>query len=266
MWTTWTDDADTGTVAAYAIKPGRELLRIYSVATGAVLRSWSGPANGISVFGGGEDPADEDDHMILSWADGGRVLAFNYSWTTGPQGGGKGTPGEDKILAETRDYQQVRVLDLSRPGNGLLADSRVIWFRSGPASSDAATSPLTCNTDLVITADGSAVVCGAEGDLRNPGTMYPGPDGCPAIPPWNVRGFLEYSATAGRLTRVIGRWQTSCLPGTYDMAVLWVGTADSPVLGYIANRQPGKQVSDIGVFTPGGYRPLPNLPSLSIAW
>lgn len=250
-------------------KPGREVLRIYSVVTGAVLRSWSVPANGI---GGGEDLAGGDNHTILSWADGGRVLAFNYGWTTGPQAGPKGTPGRDKLLKEDRNYQQVRTLDLSRPGTDLLADSRVIWSTSAPVYSDAATSPLTCNTSLVITADGATVVCGAEGDLRNPGAMSGGE--CPPIPPWNVRGFLEYSATTRKLTRVIGRWQTSCLAnGTRDVAVLWAGASGSPVLGYMLDRQPGagtQQVSDIGVFTVSGYRPLPNLPSgataLTTAW
>lgn len=250
-------------------KPGRELLRIYSVTTGAVLRSWPVPANGL---GGGGNLAGGDDHTSLSWADGGRVLAFNYGWTTGPQAGPKGTPGRDKLLEKDRFYKQVRVLDLSRPGNDLLTDSRVIWSTSGPVYSTAAVSPLTCNTNLVITADGATVVCGAEGNLRDPGTMSGGE--CPPIPPWNVRGFLEYSAATGRLTRVTGRWQTNCLPGgSGDVAVLWAGASGSPVLGYMLDRQPGagtKRVSDIGVFTASGYRPLPNLPSgataLTTAW
>jgi len=250
-------------------KPGREQLLVYSVATGAVLRTWTGPADGIV---GGSPGLSGDTYGTLSWADGGHELAFNYRWTTGPQAGPKGTPNRDKLLRQDRDHHQVRVLDLSRPGHDLLADSQVIWSVSEPVYSTAPASPLTCDTDLLLTPDGSTLACGATGTLRDPGTMHPGPDGCPAIQPWNDLAFLGYSAATGRLAGVTGKWETSCLPGTQPIALLWAGPSGSPLLGYMAGRQAadGSPRSDIGVYSATGYRPLPNLPlgatAFSTAW
>lgn len=245
---------------AYARKPGPELLRVYSVTTGALLRSWSGPALGIGIGGA----ADSAGYGLLSWAEGGRELAFNYRWSTGPYAGPKGTPNRDKALRQDRDYRQVRVLDLSRPGGNLLADSRVIWSASTPVLSTAATSPLTCSTNLLLTSDGSTLVCGAWGTLRNPGNMHPGPNGCPAIPPWNDRVFLQYSAATARVVGVIGRWQTSCPAGSQPIALLWAAESGSPLIGYMSDRPPATRrspASDIGVYTANGYTPLPNLPA-----
>jgi hypothetical protein len=251
---------------ASTANPGRELLLVYSVATGAVLRSWSGPAYTIAD---GVDPAvNGDDNTVMSWADNGRVLAFNYSWMTGPQAGPKGTPDRDENLAKDRDYHQVRTLDLASPGDDLLADSHVIWSTSGPALSTAATSPLACDGHLTITPDGSTLACAAWGRLRNPGTIY-GEAECPAIAAWNDRGFLEYSATTGTLSRVIGTWQTSCLPGQEPAALLWAGASGTPLIGYMEDRPPSDashRSSDIGIYTARGYEPLPNLPAGATAF
>lgn len=240
-------------VAAPPKKPGQEVLRVYSVATGAVLRSWYGPANAISS---GYLTAGTDNDVILSWADGGRELAFNFRWTTGP------APG----LQEARDYQ-LRTLDLSRPGQDLLADSRVVWSTAEPAATPApypaAKSPLACFSDLVLTSDGSAVVCGALGILRNPGSLNAPPGGCAKVAPWNDRAFLEYSAATGELARVIGTWRTSCpLPGQ-PVALLWSGPSGTPLIGYMPARTPGPASGvslRIAVFTASGYQPLPDLP------
>jgi hypothetical protein len=222
-------------------EPGPEALRVYSMSTGAVLRSWSGPANAIASGYLDASSSGLDNNTILSWADDGRELAFDGRWTTGS---GAGVYG-------------LRTLSLSRPGQDLLADSRVLWSVPRPASGlpqITAKAPLSCATDLQITPDGSTVVCGAVGILRAPG---PNPSGA-----WNDRAFLEYSAATGKLTRVIGTWRTGQLPFK-SIAVLWSDRSGSPLIGYMADRAPGPG-ADVGlhiaVFSAGRYQPLPNLP------
>ena len=238
--------------------PGQEVLRVYSMATGATLHSWYGPAN--AIFG---NSAGIDSNTSLSWADGGRELAFNDSWPIASASG----------IVGTRDYQ-LRAIDLSRPGHDLLADSKPIWSTPEPPPVSPPTkSPLTCVTDLEITSDGSTVVCGAVGVLRDPGTdLNPPPGGCPRAPAWNDRAFLEHSAATGKLTDVIGTWRTSCLT-IKPIALLWAGRPGAPLIGFMPDRTPGPDSETgqrIALFTAGGYQPLPDLPygatSATTAW
>jgi hypothetical protein len=106
---------------------GPETLRVYSVATGALVRTWTGPP---SSSGYGFDIGTSD-NTTLFWLADGHTLAFDYG--LGVRAG-------------------VRVLDTNRRGHNLLADSRAAW--SGP----------TFDTSRpVTTSDGKSVVCFAEG-------------------------------------------------------------------------------------------------------
>ena len=213
-----------------------------------MLRAWSGPANSIASGYLDASGSGLDNNTILSWADGGRELAFDDRWTTG---------------SGAAEYG-LRTLDLSRAGRDLLADSRAVWSAPQPASdlpSMTAKSPLGCATDLEITSDGSTVVCGAVGVLCNPDRTRPAV-GCPLGAPWNDRAFLEYSTATGKPARVIGTWKTGDLP-IKSIALLWSGRSGTPLIGYMADRAPGPGLEvgqHIAVFTAGGYQPLPNLP------
>jgi hypothetical protein len=76
-----------------------EFLRVYSVATGRLLRAWSGPLD-----------VAWDAYTTLSWTAGGRQLAVGYTW-----------------FAKSAQYLGVRTVDVTRPGQSLLADSRLAW-------------------------------------------------------------------------------------------------------------------------------------------
>jgi hypothetical protein len=119
-----------GTEFAVAVDPDGNVrhtaLKIYSTATGAVLRSWS--ATGTI----GSAPSALEDAEGLSWISD---QAIGFTWA-GVSGGFQ---------------QSVRLLNLRLGGNNLLDDSRQLMYL-GPGSSPG------CQ-ELIVTPDGSAVVC-----------------------------------------------------------------------------------------------------------
>lgn len=124
-----------GSKFAVAVQPntsfdsGPETLRIYSVATGALLGTWTGPTSdfGYAISG------TTDDNIYLSWLADGHTVAFDY---------GEG----------------VRMLDTSHPGHDLIAGSRPVPWSSNP---QACSEP-------VVTSDGKTLACLAfrSGEFR----------------------------------------------------------------------------------------------------
>jgi hypothetical protein len=112
-------------------------LRIYSVATGRVLRSWSTRSQHI-LAGFNPGPTRND---TLSWVDGDRLVAFDtYQYTTSQHGG--------SILSGSF-WTKVRVVDPTAGGSDLISDSRAVT--SGCAGLPRPVPPLT--------ADGQTVLC-----------------------------------------------------------------------------------------------------------
>jgi serine/threonine protein kinase len=105
-------------------EPDLTELQLYSVATGALLRSWQ--ANGTIGLSG-------EDSEALSWTSDGKTLAFSW-W-----GNGSGS--------ETGEL----LLDISKGGTSLIGDSREALSFSNSS----------CQEDRIVTPDGSAIVCGA---------------------------------------------------------------------------------------------------------
>lgn len=220
-----------------------EFLRVYSVATGRLLRAWSGPLD-----------VAWDAYTTLSWTAGGRQLAVGYTW-----------------FAKSAQYLGVRTVDVTRPGQSLLADSRLAWSVKDYLNFPN-TYPLTCAVDIqvTVTADGT-VVCAAAGVFRAVKQTFGGP-ACPAIPAWNSAGFLEYSAVSGKLARTVYRTDSSCVPG--GSGVLWASASGRTLIGYIEYGEPPLTTTSVlrfGIFTGGRFTPLPVPPTTStvpdaIAW
>ncbi len=186
---------------------GPELLRIYSVATGALLRTWTGPPSNVTW----DAYLGRDNNTTLSWLADGHTLVLDY-----------GAGG--------------RMLDTSRPGHDLIADSRpTAWSMAWGA----------CSRPLV-TSDGKTVVCAATTGLQG----HPGATGgtCSGE-------FLEYSTATGKLTRTLYRYQASC--GT-DGEVMWVSSSGNALIGYlnIPGAKPGQSSPVVGVITQSKFRPL----------
>jgi hypothetical protein len=105
-------------------------VRIYSMATGALVRSWT-----VSSSGSSGPPAVS----LLSWTSDGRRLAFSAS-ELGPNAS-----------------VEVRLLQVYHPGHDLLADSRVVLTASS----------FDCG---LVSGDGKTVLCGGSVPVREPGT------------------------------------------------------------------------------------------------
>lgn len=227
------------------------VLRIYSVATGAVLRSWSSPlpAGAISV-------AEGD---AVSWTGDGRQVAFL------------------SFLSIRSSRMDIRMLKVGDPGHDLVADSRVIWSAAVPGNFDAtATRPFGCggvfSPSVLVAGDGKTVVCGASGVFRAQGSL---PDGtCPAVPPWNREGILEYSAATGKVTRTLYQIESNCVPDVAPVRLFWTSASGDAVIGYLSFRvmaPPGTPVIRFGLFTAHGFTPLPAPPTMAkdpgnVAW
>jgi hypothetical protein len=187
-----------GSKFAVAVQPnttynsGPETLRIYSVATGALLGTWTGPT---SDFGYGIS-GTTDDNIYLSWLADGDTVAFDY---------GEG----------------VRMLDTSRPGHDLIADSRTIAWSSNP---NACSEP-------VITSDGKTLACFAFGSGE----------------------FREYSTATGKLTRTL--YRASGKPGG---EVLWASSSGDTLIGRLlpSGAYLDTTGSTVGVVTQGTFRRL----------
>jgi hypothetical protein len=120
-----------GSKLAVAVQPGYPTdavaapayLRVYSVATGATLRSWS-TGDGNAAFGG-PTYAVPDRNDVLFWRDDGSALSFISSWTVGSR-----NPDGSPVLPSSvqarkiRVHTTLRVLEAGGAGNDLIADSR----------------------------------------------------------------------------------------------------------------------------------------------
>jgi hypothetical protein len=214
-----------GSQLAVAVEPrnvsantGRQQVRLYSLSTGAV-RTWS--ANG--TIGSGPD-----DTRSLSWTASERTLAFNWL------GNGPGV------------HLSVRLLNLRAAGSNLLADSRqaVSLVDRGPVGATPAStgSAPTCSEDAVITPDGTTIVCAAIAALSG-GTGQRQPA---------ETEFLEFSASTGSVTRILGHWTFGSV-SALAVGVLWSNASGSVLIGVIPNAGSGR----VGVIRANEFTPLP---------
>jgi len=193
------------TLLAVAVQPNNvkdepELteLKLYSLATGAVVRSWDADGGiGLAL----------DNPEALSWTSDQRTLAFVWL----------GGPGSDPPQGEW-------LLDLGLGGTSLLGDSREVM------STSPNRMPLACGEDLIITPDGSAVVCGATNNSET--------------------AFYEFSTATGKLARTLAQWAVT---GSVD--VLWSNPSGSVLIG-VASLNGN---AEVGMVTDGRFTALPGL-------
>jgi hypothetical protein len=187
---------------------------VYSIATGAVLRTWS--ANG----GIGFNPADPE---ALSWTSDQRTLAFLRS-----------TPGNSPL-------QGIWLLNMSLGGSNLFADSRQAMSLETTWSSAA----VACQNDMIITPDGSSVICGGS-SLNNSQSQ--------------LTAFLKYSPASKQVASILGQW-TAPKADISAVDLLWSNPSGSVVIGEIPNSGDGQ----VGMITDGTFTKLSGLGSPGIA-
>jgi hypothetical protein len=214
----------------------QQLLRVYSVATGATLHTWSSPTDQIPPIEGavyyGADP-----NAAVAWV-GERALAYNQ---------GRGTKSGAALVAE--------VLDLTRPDGDLLGSSRTAAILPPPAPNSQDTpAPFGCNWfwgDVMITGNGKSYVCGGKGtSTAQLPKLY-----CLKRPTWDVLGFAGISLATGKPTGILSGYRTGCSGYTVSDYPVWVNATGSVVIGYMifGDKTSGK----FGVFSHGSFRPLP---------
>jgi hypothetical protein len=213
----------------------RQTLTVYSVTTGAVLRTWTTPPGQIALDGGGGYGGD--DNSSLAWK-GDHTLAFMRDTFT------RSRPA----LA-----MQVMTLDITQPGGDLLSSGRPAITMPISLPGPATPAPFGCSLNfrfnILITGNGKTFVCGGTGT-----TAASLPESlCAQGAAWNTLAFGEYPLTGGP-TRYIG-YRTTCNSGAVVAYPLWASATGSTVIGWMhfANAIPGK----FGVFSNGSFRPLP---------
>jgi len=200
---------------AVALGGGLQQVRLYSVHSGSA-RTWSATGSGTI---GGRFPA-----RSLSWAASQRTLAFNWS---------------------IHQTETVRLLDIGNSGGSLLAASQPTVMLA--ATTEPGRIPYRCLDDMLITPNGSAIVC-PGGEIRNAGK-----NGTITY----STGFPEFSVTTGSLIRITGHWpQKGDDPYVYDL--IWSDASGQVLIGAITSA--GRDW--VGVISGNRFTPLSNQQSL----
>ncbi len=237
---------------------GSSVLRIYSLASGQLLRSWSTDRQvelGALEFIQGEQTNDE-----LSWVNDDRAVTFPATTFTPDKQGGLDLTGTT-----------VRVLDLAARGHDLVADSRAVW---PPPKYHPANSGTACQdgTAPSLAANGTTIVCiGSFSTVAGTGNNAP--------VRWRET-WLTYPIAAPEAVRV--RYQITALSPANGSApngdVLWADPSGSTLIiawaRGIGNGGRAHQVVHYGLVSQGKFIPLPSPPdeanliemSPGIAW
>jgi len=208
-------------------------IQVFSLPTGTE-RVWTWPGGGpITNNAGG-------DGQVLSWTADGRTLAFQQ-WVG--------------------NSINVRLLDTTTPGGSLQSDSRLAVQWKGDAESlhfvGGKASSVIFGFSAIITPDGSKIVTATVSETKHPLS--------------SELAFTEFSATNGRVVKVLGRWR---LPGLYPgqvQDVLWTNPSGSTliVLAHKAGvpaKDPRSRNSagygiEFGVLRGDRFTPLPGAPT-----
>jgi hypothetical protein len=231
------------------------VLRIYSVATGKLLHSWSTDSDVIP--GGSADffPYMQSNNQ-LSWVDGGRTLSFTTTSYTGPS------------LAEVVEHVTVRTMSVTAAGSDLVADSHVVWSMRVPLAGPSPTEPV-CTGDAALTANGKTVVCDGLSGYPPPGGGNP-----KARSPWRLL-WGEYQLSAPKVARAL--YQFTAYSTGHDsysssVSVQWASASGSTLIIAWSVASVTYPVTHFGVLTDGRFTPLPAPPGSShtnapdIAW
>jgi hypothetical protein len=213
--------------------PQARLMEImtYTLATGA-FRSWttSGVTNADAPFG--FTGSGVDGAQSISWTADSRTLAFGV---------------------ENTSYLGVRLLDTAAGGTDLMADSRLAVieqnFRDLGRSLRNAAPPYyfdSCNTDAMISMDGSVIVCGYSTSVGNTTTM----------------GFAHYSTGTGKMNHVGGLVHFEGKAPT-GISLYWVNSTGKIAIGTSETTSGGR----VGVMNGDTFTPLPGVTGFeAIAW
>jgi hypothetical protein len=252
----------------WGISPtGSMTLRVYSLRSGAALRSWTAPyAKDLYLFPPAAAGAG-DDNLSLAWTGDGTTLAFGQLTLPPGEVNDGALPPQIALTSE-----EIRELPYATPSGVNLLSARVAFtFPGGPQHASAG---LNCGeaatTDLVLTADGQ-LLCGGTGLVRDPGPISAG--NCASGTPWYQFGLLQYPTSGA--ARTVARYTANCA-GLSALLPLWTSPSGSTQLGLLSVRNSvAKNSLTFGFFHDGKFSTVPtpaalvspgDLPLSSIAW
>ena len=233
----------------WGISPtGSMTLRVYSLRSGAVSRSWTAPYRKDRYL---FPPATgfADDNLSLAWASDGAALAFGQLNLAPGLANDGALPSPHALTSE-----QIRELPYSTPSGANLLSARVAFTLPGGAEHTPA--GLNCGeaatTDLVFTADGR-LLCEGTAVISKPGLS--GGGSCASGPPWYQFGLLEYLASG--TARSVARYTANCA-GRSALLPLWTSPSGSTQLGLLSlQKSVGATAIAFGVFRDGTFTAVP---------
>jgi hypothetical protein len=181
-----------------AADPGTIILKVYAIPGGRLLRSWQ-TAPGWGNLGVRGTPEGTDSNTTLSWTADGRRLAFYAP-------------------SATTSATTLREVSLARPGDNLVADSKVI-VRFG------ANAAGYCGS-LQLTADGKTVLCATDHPKAHPAPWI-GCDKHYLAPP----GLSEISLASGAV-KLLYEVKPACI-GDGSAAITWSSPTGQSLIGTI---------------------------------
>jgi hypothetical protein len=259
-----------GTELAVALQPdglndpsAPTYLRVYSVASGAVLHSWFSTAtrdsSGELRLFAGTKYYGPDSNLALAWV-GQRGLAFGYSRVIP----GKTTDGS-QVTSPRVTLAQIRFISL-QAGNGgdLIAAGKLLATLA--LSPPAAPALLACGSgtlDSILVIAGEAasnsgtLLCGATATYNRHGKLDPKTLCLPGPSAFGL-GLVEYAAGASAPSRVLAKYATNCSGPLVMIQPLWSNPSGTTQLGLLGLRKnDGPTDPQFGVFAKGKFRPLP---------
>lgn len=245
-----------GTKLAAAFQaPGRGIapagsmtLRVYSVRSGTVLRSWAAsyskdrylfpPAAGFA-----------DDNRSLAWTSNGTALAFGELNLPNGLANDGALPPQQALTGE-----EILELPYATPSGANLLSARIAFTFPGKAQDTSA--ELRCGeaatTDLVFTAEGQ-LLCEGTAANRDPGSLRAG--NCAPGRPWYQVGLLEYPASG--MARTLERYTSNCA-GQSALLPMWSSPSGSTQLGLLSLQKSAADSSlAFGTFRNGTFTALP---------
>ena len=213
-------------------------LAVYSMSSGAVLRTWSTRYNLNMSYGPGANAE------ALAWVDGGRSLDFrwiapaDYRWV--------GSPGP--TVANT-----IRAINVTAPGGDLLADSRVVLQVPQIVTADKTKTRHSWPCANEVTAGDGTIICGT---ISSASVSFE--EVCSTVPP----SLVTYSGITRKRLKVLYQWHGQCL---YANAVpLWTDSAGRHVIAFLFLSEKGIKTSltsEVGLVADETFTSLPKLVS-----
>jgi hypothetical protein len=230
-------DLSVGNLLGFAVSPdGTQLavlsvrgngttLAVYSVKTGAKLRTWI--ASGWHYLGTG-------------------VLATGVSWTADGRQVAFSTVASTQTYASAGSVLEELVIGATAPSGNLATASKVMLK-----------APTSC-TSLLLTPDGGTVVCStrkAESFVNSAaGPHLVKPVGCGQTGPM----YVAYSAVTGKQLRVLYEYTGTC--DEASETALWADAGAEHVVGEQVVYVPGAHYDRYAVIAPGTFTKFPVLP------